>query len=103
VSLCASWLSPLVILIALALMIWEVGVSAIAGVALLTLLSPLQVKISKTIGQNRRRMLKFSDQRVKLMSEILQGVKVIKSASGSILFLLPGKALYAAHQVLGAF
>lgn len=34
---------------------------------------PLQSAIGKAIGSNRRAMLKHTDERVKLMSEILQG------------------------------
>ena len=67
------YMAPLIIAVALALMIVQVGVAAIAGVALLCLLSPLQAYTSRLTARNRRAMLKFSDQRVKLMNEILQG------------------------------
>ena len=68
------WVAPILIIVPLALMISIVGVAAVAGVALLCLLSPLQAYVSRRTGANRRAMLKFADQRVKLMNEILQVV-----------------------------
>jgi len=71
-------LSPVVLVIALALMVAEVGVAAVAGVALMVLLSPIQIYISRLTGRNRRLMLQYSDARVKLMAEAMQGIKVVK-------------------------
>ena len=42
------------------------------------ILLPLQAYIGSIIGATRRDMLKFSDHRVKLMNEILNGIRVIK-------------------------
>lgn len=72
------WIAPATIIVALGLMISEVGVAAIAGVGLFCLLSPLQIYISRLTGRNRREMLQFSDHRVRLMSEVLQGIRVVK-------------------------
>ena len=44
--------------------------------------------MSTLMGRNRRAMMRHSDQRVKLMSEILQGIRVVK--------------LYAWEQALAA-
>lgn len=72
------WLSPATIVVALVLMITEVGVAAVAGVALFCLVSPLQVYISRLTGRNRRALMQCADQRVKLTSEVLAGIKVVK-------------------------
>jgi len=72
------WVAPAIIIVALALMVAEVGIAAVAGVVLLGMLSPFQVYISRLLGRTRRKMLTYSDLRVKLTSEVLQGIRVVK-------------------------
>src|SRR5262249_46414940 len=72
------WIAPIILVIVLVLMIVEVGVAALAGAALLAVLSPAQVWISRIISRNRREMLKHSDARVRVINETLQGIRVVK-------------------------
>lgn len=49
-----------------------------SGVILLALLVPLQTKFAQLQGVYRKATLEKTDRRVKLMTEILQGMRVIK-------------------------
>jgi ATP-binding cassette subfamily C (CFTR/MRP) protein 1 len=86
------WSSPLRIVVALILLFNELGVATIAGVLILLLLIPLQTRVVKTMANYRlvsydgnfmelsprRNTLKSSDERIKLMNEILSGIRIIK-------------------------
>ena len=50
----------------------------LTGVALLALLVPLQTKIAGLMGKYRKSTLEKTDRRVKLMTEIMSGMRVIK-------------------------
>lgn len=57
----------------------EVGVvPALAGIAVLATLVPIQNHLSGTIGNLRRAMVKHTDKRVMLVNEILQAIRIIK-------------------------
>lgn len=70
---------PLVALCVMAILCAEVGeAAAVAGVLFLLVVMPVQHKVALRVGTMRRRMVKFTDQRVKLTNEILQVIRVIK-------------------------
>lgn len=76
-------------------MVQEMGVAALAGCALMILLMPIEMIAARAIGRwapfafspeftlllcccsARAGMVKASDHRVKLMNEILQGIRVM--------------------------
>jgi ABC-type multidrug transport system fused ATPase/permease subunit len=61
------------------ILIGEVGVGpALAGMAVLAVLVPIQNNLSGTIGNLRRAMVKHTDNRVMLINEILQAIRIIK-------------------------
>jgi len=70
--------APFQVAFALYLIYQEVGVAMFAGVAFLVALIPVNVIIFVFVGKNRRATLKESDSRVKLVSEILNGIRIIK-------------------------
>jgi ABC-type multidrug transport system fused ATPase/permease subunit len=73
------WQAPLTCLIVMGILIGEIGYGpALAGMALLALIVPLQNRIAGTIGTIRRSMIKFTDKRVMLINEILQAIRIIK-------------------------
>jgi len=72
------WIAPIVIIVAMALLLREIGVSAVAAIALMMLIIPAQIVFGRYISNNRKRMLKFTDERVKWMSEILSGIRIVK-------------------------
>eukprot|EP00518_Triparma_eleuthera_P011377 CAMPEP_0182470714 /NCGR_PEP_ID=MMETSP1319-20130603/19127_1 /TAXON_ID=172717 /ORGANISM="Bolidomonas pacifica, Strain RCC208" /LENGTH=548 /DNA_ID=CAMNT_0024671191 /DNA_START=202 /DNA_END=1844 /DNA_ORIENTATION=+ len=56
----------------------QVGVATFAGLGFLVLLAPVNVFIFMFVGKYRRATLKESDARVRLVNEILAGVRIIK-------------------------
>ncbi len=70
---------PLVGLVIMIILIFEIGYApALAGMAFLFVLFPCQNYFAAEIGKIRRRMIKFTDERVKLINESLQAIRVIK-------------------------
>ncbi|CAG9837334.1 unnamed protein product [Diabrotica balteata] len=72
------WLAPLETVICTYFMYMEIGVSAIIGVAVLVASVPLQIYLGKKISFYRLRTALRTDERVRLMNEILSGIQVIK-------------------------
>lgn len=72
------WAAPLQVTAAIVLIVQQVGVATAVGVGFLVLLGPVNAVIFMKIGKLRRLVLKLSDERVKLMSELLNGVRIIK-------------------------
>ncbi|XP_031550993.1 multidrug resistance-associated protein 4-like isoform X2 [Actinia tenebrosa] len=71
-------LGPVEVLVVLYLLWEEIGVSSLAGMGLLLLLVPLQVKMSSFIMYLRREALHAIDARTKVMREIISGIRVVK-------------------------
>jgi ATP-binding cassette subfamily C (CFTR/MRP) protein 1 len=73
------WQGPVANIIVMFLIIQDVGVGpALLGLASQLALIPIQNYLADTIGKVRRSMVKHTDERVKLMNEILQGIRIIK-------------------------
>uniref|UniRef100_A0A8C6JAU0 Canalicular multispecific organic anion transporter 1 n=1 Tax=Melopsittacus undulatus TaxID=13146 RepID=A0A8C6JAU0_MELUD len=72
------WSSPLQIILSIVFLWGELGPSVLAGLAVMVLLIPINaflVAKSKTI---QVRNMKNKDERMKIMSEILNGIKILK-------------------------
>jgi ABC-type multidrug transport system fused ATPase/permease subunit len=54
------------------------GWAAFGGVIIMVLLIPTQILISRVQAKLRKRILEFTDSRIKSINEILQGIKIIK-------------------------
>ena len=72
------WMAPIQIAIILGFLIAAIGPAAIAGVALLILISPLQKLFMTTMRAIRAAIAPLTDTRVKLTQESIQGIRVIK-------------------------
>ncbi|NXT68523.1 MRP7 protein, partial [Chaetops frenatus] len=72
------WSLPIQLAITLYLLYQQVGVAFLGGVALALLLVPINKVIANRIMVNSEEMLKHKDTRVKLMTEFLCGIRVIK-------------------------
>ncbi|XP_034455993.1 multidrug resistance-associated protein 7 [Hippoglossus hippoglossus] len=72
------WSLPFSFSIALYLLYLQVGVAFLGGLGVALLLLPLNKFIASRIISNNKHMLRFKDSRVKLMTEILFGIRVIK-------------------------
>ncbi|CAG9863581.1 unnamed protein product [Phyllotreta striolata] len=72
------WIGVLETVICTYFMYLEVGIAAVVGVCVLVSFVPLQMYIGKRISVLRLRTALRTDERVRLMNEILSGIQVIK-------------------------
>ncbi|CAG8798409.1 27200_t:CDS:2, partial [Racocetra persica] len=72
------WTAPIQCCMALGLLIFNIGPSALAGFALLVLLGPMQGMVMSLLARTRARIASVADERIKLTREILLGIRVIK-------------------------
>ncbi|KAK2918532.1 ATP-binding cassette sub-family C member 10 [Channa argus] len=72
------WSLPFQFSIALYLLYLQVGVAFLGGLCVALLLVPLNKFLASRILSNNKHMLRYKDSRVKLMTEILFGIRVIK-------------------------
>ncbi|RZC36194.1 multidrug resistance-associated protein, partial [Asbolus verrucosus] len=72
------WVGPLETIVCTYFMYLQVGYSAIIGVAFLLMFIPLQIFLGKRISVLRLRTALRTDERVRLMNEIISGIQVIK-------------------------
>lgn len=64
--------------ICLALLLVNLGPSALAGFALFILGSPIQTKVMKKLFAIRKKSMVFTDKRAKLLQELFGNMKIIK-------------------------
>jgi len=74
-----AWTSPIFVIMSLAMLAYAVGPSFLAALAVLLIILPLIIfAMKKSIGY-RGRMVKSTDDRVKLVNDVLLGMRVIKA------------------------
>jgi ATP-binding cassette, subfamily C (CFTR/MRP), member 1 len=74
----AIWYSFLQIALSLYFLWGQVGASCLGGIAVIILVIPVTKKVSKYLGAIQKQLSKIRDRRVKLSSEVIGGMKVIK-------------------------
>ncbi|XP_053313014.1 ATP-binding cassette sub-family C member 2-like [Spea bombifrons] len=72
------WSAPFQILLAIVFLWQELGPSVLAGVAVLVLVIPINAFVASKVKQLKKSHLKSKDQRIKLLNEILHGIKILK-------------------------
>ncbi|KAM4612066.1 ATP-binding cassette sub-family C member 10 isoform 2-T2 [Polymixia lowei] len=72
------WSLPFQFSIALYLLYLQVGVAFLGGLGVALLLVPLNKVLASRILDNNKHMLRYKDSRVKLMTEVLFGIRIIK-------------------------
>ncbi|KAF9020670.1 multidrug resistance-associated ABC transporter [Hymenopellis radicata] len=72
------WVSPIQIIIGIALLIHNLGYSALVGVGVLVFSLPAQGILAWWLFAIRNKMVKVTDDRVRLTTEVLQGIRLIK-------------------------
>uniref|UniRef100_A0AAY4E0U5 ATP-binding cassette, sub-family C (CFTR/MRP), member 3 n=1 Tax=Denticeps clupeoides TaxID=299321 RepID=A0AAY4E0U5_9TELE len=72
------WSAPLQIILALSFLWQNLGPSVLAGVAVMVLLIPLNAAIAMKTRAYQVEQMQYKDARIKLMNEILNGIKVLK-------------------------
>jgi ATP-binding cassette subfamily C (CFTR/MRP) protein 1 len=70
--------APIQIVISLVLIYQQVGNATWVGVAFMICLIPINGIVFAYVSKMRRRVLKYSDARVKMINEILTGIRIIK-------------------------
>ena len=72
------WSAPLQIILCVVFLWQIVGASVLAGLLVMVLLVPVNGFIAMKAKALQVKQMKEKDNRVKMMNEILQGIKVIK-------------------------
>ncbi|XP_076017009.1 ATP-binding cassette sub-family C member 2 [Genypterus blacodes] len=72
------WSCPLQIVLALGFLWMELGPSVLAGVLVMVLMVPINGLIATKARNIQIENMKFKDKRLKIMNEILNGIKILK-------------------------
>ncbi|TDL20293.1 multidrug resistance-associated ABC transporter [Rickenella mellea] len=72
------WIAPVQILIGIALLINNLGYSALVGLGVLIIGFPIQFLLVRVMFAQRKKGVKITDRRVRLSTEVLQGIRLIK-------------------------
>jgi len=72
------WGAPLMVIIASALLIYFLGVSAIPGIFALLIVAPINIFLSNWQARVRKIHLPAMDRRVQIINEVLHGIRVVK-------------------------
>jgi ATP-binding cassette subfamily C (CFTR/MRP) protein 1 len=72
------WTSPFQVVLTLALLLVNLGYSALSGFALIVIVMPLLGRAIKSLMVRRKAINKITDQRVSLTQEILSSVRFVK-------------------------
>ncbi|TFK67200.1 multidrug resistance-associated ABC transporter [Pluteus cervinus] len=72
------WVAPIQLILGIGLLISNLGYSALVGLGVLILGFPLQIVLVKIMFKQRAKGVKITDTRVRLITEILQGIRLIK-------------------------
>ncbi|XP_010629028.1 multidrug resistance-associated protein 4 isoform X1 [Fukomys damarensis] len=72
------WAGPLQAIAVTALLWMEIGISCLAGMAVLIILLPLQSCIGKLFSSLRGKTAAFTDARIRTMNEVITGIRIIK-------------------------
>ncbi|KAG8685393.1 hypothetical protein FRC08_013130, partial [Ceratobasidium sp. 394] len=71
------WTGPIEIIIGIALLIHNLGYSALVGLGVLIFGIPVQAVIVSRMIEARRATVQLTDKRVRLLQEILQGIRLL--------------------------
>ncbi|PGH29073.1 hypothetical protein GX50_08186 [[Emmonsia] crescens] len=72
------WTSPILVIVALIVLVINIGYSALSGYALLVLGVPFLTYSIRSLIRRRKKINKMTDQRVSLTQEILMAVRFVK-------------------------
>ncbi|XP_033956822.1 ATP-binding cassette sub-family C member 2 [Pseudochaenichthys georgianus] len=72
------WSCPMQILLSIVFLWIELGPSVLAGLAVMVLMGPINGLIANKARKIQIKSMKFKDKRLKIMNEILNGMKILK-------------------------
>jgi len=81
------WSGPFQIVIALVFLHNELGNSVFAGLAVMVTLIPINGVIAKKAYKSQTGQMKHKDERIKMMNEILNGIKLLKMYAWEMSFM----------------
>uniref|UniRef100_A0A8C5L1S6 Multidrug resistance-associated protein 1 n=1 Tax=Jaculus jaculus TaxID=51337 RepID=A0A8C5L1S6_JACJA len=81
------WSAPLQVILALCLLWLNLGPSVLAGVAVMVLMVPFNAVMAMKTKTYQVAHMKSKDNRIKLMNEILNGIKVLKLYAWELAFM----------------
>ncbi|GAA5984896.1 hypothetical protein JCM11641_003618 [Rhodosporidiobolus odoratus] len=73
-----SWTAPVQLIIILIILLVEIGPSCLVGIAFMLIMIPPQGKMMKSMLGFRREAMIWTDKRVRLIGELIGGVRVLK-------------------------
>ncbi|RWS30364.1 hypothetical protein B4U80_09452 [Leptotrombidium deliense] len=77
---------PIQLAISLCLLYTQLGLSFLSGLTFAVVILPINKWICDKIGSLSTKMMKFKDKRIRLMTEIISGIRVIKMHAWETLF-----------------
>ncbi|TBU42097.1 multidrug resistance-associated ABC transporter [Dichomitus squalens] len=72
------WVAPVQIALGIGLLIRNLGVYALVGLAVLLMGGPIEFMLAKVMFTQRKKGVVLTDQRVRMTSEVLSGIRLIK-------------------------
>ncbi|KAM4561745.1 ATP-binding cassette sub-family C member 4-like [Fundulus diaphanus] len=72
------WLGPLQAISVILLLLYVIGPSCLAGMAVLFILMPIQTMFGRFFSSLRAETAALTDERIRTMSEVISGIRVIK-------------------------
>ncbi|CAG9854513.1 unnamed protein product [Phyllotreta striolata] len=72
------WVGPLTAIAVMYIIFRDIGMSCMAGIVTIILMSPLQAYIGRLSAKYRRKTALKTDERIRLMDEVITGIQVIK-------------------------
>uniref|UniRef100_A0A4W6CQK3 ATP-binding cassette, sub-family C (CFTR/MRP), member 2 n=1 Tax=Lates calcarifer TaxID=8187 RepID=A0A4W6CQK3_LATCA len=72
------WSCPLQIILAIVFLWLELGPSVLAGLAVMVLMVPINGLLATKARNIQVKIMKFKDKRLKIMNEVLNGIKILK-------------------------
>ncbi|CAK8671763.1 unnamed protein product [Clavelina lepadiformis] len=80
------WSAPLQIILSMYFLWQTIGPSTLAGLGVMVLLVPINAFIASRVHKYQTEQMKHKDERIKVMNEILNGIKVLKMYAWELSF-----------------
>ncbi|WWC71394.1 uncharacterized protein I206_105349 [Kwoniella pini CBS 10737] len=89
------WTAPIQMIVIIIILLVQIGYSALPGIAFLLIMTPLQVMFMKNLFLIRKKAMRWTDKRAKLLQEMLGGMRIVKYMAWETPFL------NKVHQIRG--
>ena len=72
------WSAPFQIIVGMSLLVNYLGPSALVGLVVMALVVPFKKRLAARLSKQRKQVVKLTDRRVKLITDVVNGIKVVK-------------------------